>query len=311
MGYSRYDAHDWGRYERTTAKRTERDYTARTIRREFDPTRFRLRECVASKANPEPTPIILGLDETGSMGYLAEAMRRGLGPCFEQVLSRTLAGRLVPDPSLLACAIGDMDYDRAPIQITQFENDPVTLGRQIENLYLEGNGGGNAHESYLGPLYFAALRTRCDAFTGACPRKGFIFTMGDEEPQMVLTRAQVKRFFGDRIERDLTASDLIALVRPNWHYFHLIVEEGSYYRSNPHQTAWKWHDLLGQNAIALSDHSRMAEVIVSAIEHLAGRDPADIVGSWSGATSQAVQHALRGRIPRGRGGNPGREARAR
>ena len=300
MGYGRYDSHRSDGYARRTAGRTQRDYTARSIKPEFDPTRFGLRESVASDANPQPTPIILGLDETGSMGYLAEAMRKGLGPCFGQMLGRMTASSLVADPSMLACAIGDMDCDRAPIQITQFENDPVVLGRQIEDLYLEGGGGGNSHESYLGPLYFAAQRTNCEAFSGRSPRKGFVFTMGDEEPQMLLTRSQVRTFFGDNIERDLTAEELIAAVQRNWHYFHLLVEEGSYYRSNPHQTAWKWNNLIGQNALRLTDHSRMAEVIVSTIEHVAGRDSADIVASWSGSTSLAVSHALTGLTRGGR-----------
>ena len=294
MGYTRYDASDWRSYASTTSSRTYRDYAARSLAPELDPTRFGIRESVASAANPTPTPIILGLDVTGSMGILAEAMRRGLGTCFSEILARSATGALVSDPSLLACAIGDMECDRAPIQATQFENDPVTLGKQIEALYLEGGGGGNAYESYLGPLYFAAMRTKCSAFEASKPRKGFLFTMGDEEPQMELTRAQVKHFFGDDIERDLAADDLLGIVRRNWHYFHLMVEEGSHFRSRGDRVSEKWRALLGQNALALSDHSKMAEIVVSTIEHVAGRDADSIVKSWSGSTALVVKHALRG-----------------
>jgi len=294
MGYTRYDASDWRSYASTTSSRTYHDYAARSLAPELDPTKFGIRESLASAANPRPTPIILGLDVTGSMGILAEAMRRGLGTCFSEVLARSGAGALVSDPSLLACAIGDMEYDRAPIQATQFENDPVTLGKQIEALYLEGGGGGNAHESYLGPLYFAAMRTRCSAFEAPDARKGFLFTMGDEEPQMVLTRAQVKQFFSDNIERDLTAEDLLGIVRRNWHYFHLMVEEGSHFQSCGDRVTKKWRALLGQNALALSDHTKMAEIVVSTIEHIAGRDADSIVKSWSGSTALVVSHALKG-----------------
>jgi hypothetical protein len=56
----------------------------------------------------------------------------------------------------------------------------------------------------------------------------------------------------------------------------------------------KWRDLLGQNALALSDHTKMAEIVVSTIEHVAGRDADSIVKSWSGSTALVVKHALGG-----------------
>ncbi len=303
MGYTRYDAGDWGSYAASTSTKTHRDYGATSLAAELDPTKFGFRESVASKANPNPTPIVLGLDITGSMGRTAEAMRKGLGTTFQEILARSAAGTLVSDPSLMACAIGDMDaHDRAPIQATQFENDPVTLGKQVESFFMEGGGGGNHYESYLGPWYLAAMRTKCDAFAGSKPRKGFIFTMGDEEPQMVLRAAAVKRFFGDAIERDLTAQELLAITRRNFEVFHLMVEEGSHFRSYGPEVMEKWRALLGQNALRLSDHTKAAEVIVSAIEAVAGRDADAIVKSWSGSTALVVKHAIGGLTRRGASG---------
>jgi hypothetical protein len=214
IGYHRYDPDIWSTYARATATKTHRDYGRTSILPAFDPTVFAMRESRKSKLNPNPTPLIAALDVTGSMGRVAEAMRKGLGTLFEQVITRAV----IPDPHVLAIAIGDFEVDCAPIQATQFEGEPVTIGKQIEDLWLEGGGGGNDFEGYLGPLYFAAMRTDCDAIRDG--RKGFLFTAGDEEPQTVLRKASVKRFFGDAIQRDLAAEELISLVSRGWEYFH-------------------------------------------------------------------------------------------
>jgi hypothetical protein len=294
MGYTRYDPGTWGGYSRSTATKTHRDYDRTTLLPEFDPTKFGMRESVASALNPKPTPVIVGLDVTGSMGRVVEAMRKGLGPLFEELIKRAP----VSDPHVMAMAIGDMDAgDRAPVQVTQFEADPVTIGKQIEQLWLERGGGGNDYESYLGPVYFAGMRVTSDAIKEG--RKGFLFTVGDEEPQKVLTAANIKRFYGDDVQRDLTAQDLITMVNRSWEYRHLIVEEGSHASAYPDRVKAAWTDLIGQNALPLSDHTKMAEVIISAIEVAVGRDKDTIAKSWSGSTSLVVKHALDGMTTKG------------
>jgi hypothetical protein len=286
MGYHRYDADTWSAYATATATKSHRDYGRTAILPAFDPTLFGMRESRKSELNPNPTPFIAALDVTGSMGRVVEAMRKGLGTLFEQIIARAV----IPDPHVLAIAIGDFEVDRAPIQATQFESDPVTIGKQIEDLWLERGGGGNNFEGYLGPLYFAAMRTDCDATREG--RKGFLFTAGDEEPQMVLRRSSVKDFFGDDIERDLTAEELISLVSRGWEYFHLMVTEGSYMQSRHDRVTQAWTDLIGQRALPLTDHTRMAEVIIAAAEVASGRDRDTVARSWSGSTSLVVRNAI-------------------
>jgi hypothetical protein len=288
MGFHRYDADTWATYATSTAGKTHRDYGRTAILPAFDPNVFGMRESCKSELNPNPTPFIAALDVTGSMGRVVEAMRKGLGTLFEQVIARGV----LPDPHVLAMAIGDFECDRAPVQATQFESEPVTIGQQIEDLWLERGGGGNNFEGYLGPLYFAAMRTQCDAIRDG--RKGFLFTVGDEEPQKVLSRSAVKQFFGDDIQRDLTAEELVSLVSRGWEYFHLMVTEGSYMQSRPDRVTRAWTDLIGQRALPLTDHTRMAEVIISAAEVAAGRDRDTVAKSWSGSTSLVVRDAING-----------------
>jgi hypothetical protein len=288
MGYHRYDADTWSTYATATATKTHRDYGRTSILPAFDPTVFGMRESRKSELNPNPTPFIAALDVTGSMGRVVEAMRKGLGTLFEQILTRAV----IPDPHVLAVAIGDFEVDRAPIQATQFESEPVTIGKQVEELWLERGGGGNDFEGYLGPLYFAAMRTDCDAIREG--RKGFLFTAGDEEPQIVLRKSSVMRFFGDDIQRDLTAEELISLISRGWEYFHLMVTEGSHMRAHPDHVTKAWTDLIGQRALPLTDHTRMAEVIISAAEVASGHDRDTVAKSWSGSTSLVVRSAING-----------------
>src|SRR5690242_14285232 len=121
MGSTRYDAGTYRDYATSTAHMSASSYKASTLKTDFDPKQIKVRESVKSDVNPNPTPIIVALDVTGSMGSVVEAMRKGLGTLFEQIIERNP----VSDPHVLAMGIGDMDHDRAPVQATQFEADPV------------------------------------------------------------------------------------------------------------------------------------------------------------------------------------------
>lgn len=297
MGTTRPDPDAYRAYATSTATKSAMDYASSSIKKEFDVKQIKVRESVKSDVNPHPTPMIIGLDVTGSMGRVVEACRRGLGTLFEETIKR----RPISDPHVLAMAIGDMKYDSFPVQATQFEADPVTIGKQIEGLTIERGGGGNDHESYLGPWYFALMRTSCDAFKEG--RKGYLFTVGDEEPQMVLTNAEIERWFGDQPKRDYSASELLAALERDWHVFHIMVEEGSYMSSYSAKTKKAWSEVLGQRAILLSDHTKLAEVIISTIEVTEGRGAEEVAASWSGGTDLVVRRAISG-LPAG----PGRAA---
>jgi hypothetical protein len=296
MGSTRFDPGAYASYASSTAHHTTASYKASAAKAAFTPKEIKVRESVRSDLNPHPTPIIVGLDVSGSMGVVVEAMRKGLGTLFEEIIKRGP----VSDPHVLAMAIGDMDYDRSPVQATQFEADPVTIGKQIEELHLEQGGGGNDHESYLGPLYFAMMRTKCDAFSEPKPRKGYIFTAGDEGPHEVLSKSQIEKWFGDQARRDYTAAELLAALEPNWHVFHLIVKEGSFQRDTGGHYAdrfnHRWRELYGQRVIELTDHRKMAEVVISTIEVIEGRSKDDVVSSWSGDTSLVVRDAVAGLV---------------
>src|SRR5262249_25766094 len=165
-----------------------------------DPPRIQVRESCDSEANPESTPIILAVDETGSMGVLAEVIiKQGLGTIMKAIYDR----RPVTDPHIMCMALGDAFVDTAPLQVTQFEASVEPLTNQVRKIYLEGNGGGNGGESYALAWLFTAAKTKCDAIKKG--RKGFLFTIGDEAPHRMVTRAQATKFVGTSVEADVDA----------------------------------------------------------------------------------------------------------
>lgn len=292
MGSARWNPSDWDHYATTSSTKT-RDaiFTSRTLRPDLDPKTITLRESVDSDLNPQSTPIIVALDVTGSMGTIPEAMIKGsLGTFIEEVYNR----KPVTDPHLMFMGVGDAHYDRAPLQVTQFEAD-LRIAEQLAAIYLEGGGGGNASESYHLPWYFAGLRTVTDSMRKR-NKKGYLFTVGDEEVPPALTVAQAKEVFGDTIERDLSAEDLLALAERSYHVFHIIVEQGNACRSSHGHAAVveSWKRLMGQRVIPLSDYTKLSEVLVSTIQANEGALVKDVAASWSGDTSLVVRHALAG-----------------
>ncbi len=165
--------------------------------------------------------------------------RKGLGTLIEEILAR----RPVPDPHVMCMGVGDVLYDQAPLQVTQFEAD-IRIAQQLEQLWLEKGGGGNACESYDLPWYFAALHTRIDCFEKR-GRKGYLFTIGDEEPSPGLSAQAIARVIGDRVQRKLNARQLLEMVSRMYQVFHVIVEEGSHARHDPHGVRSAWSELLG------------------------------------------------------------------
>ncbi len=289
MGNARWDPDAWKSYAAATAGRaTEELFTANQIAPGLDPFGLDVRLSCDSPLNPQSTAVIVGLDVTGSMGQLADVMvRRGLGVLVEEILAR----RPVPDPHILLAAIGDATCDAAPLQVSQFEAGTEPMTDQLRQIWIEHGGGGNGTESYHLPWYFAARHTRTDCWEQR-HKKGYLFTVGDEQPPRRLRVAEVERVIGDTLARDLSTRQVLEMAEAQWEVFHIIVEEGGHARRRRRETFADWRALLGERVIPLADHRRLAEVVVSAIQRNEGADPEAIAATWPAATARVVQRAL-------------------
>lgn len=291
MGGGTWTSKDWSTYTSTrgiSASSTVSDmYKATTIKDFLNPKGVDMRESCDSTEHPNSSPIILGLDVTGSMGSVLEKVAKKLNTLIEEIYDR----KPVPDPQIMIMGVGDAECDRFPLQVSQFESD-IRIAEQMTDIYFERGGGGNDGESYLISWYFAARHTKLDSMDKH-NKKGFIFTLGDEPCLKKLTKSQIKTFIGDDVQADLTAEELLNEVSRNYEVYHLMIEQGSGMRYGRTEVVDRWTNLLGQRAIKVSDYEKIPEIIVSILEVENGKSVEDVVKSWDGSTSVVVNDAIK------------------
>ena len=146
-----------------------------------------LRECRDNDDNPLAVPIVVLVDETGSMGAIAQYVIDDL----HKVMKAVQEGGVVPHPSIMFGAIGDAYSDRAPLQMGEFESDDMLAEKHLSNIYREGNGGGNPGESYELAMWFMANQVTTDHWEKR-GSKGFLFIIGDEPPYKFAAHDQIK-----------------------------------------------------------------------------------------------------------------------
>jgi hypothetical protein len=288
MGGGRWDFDNWTTYSAKTATMaTDKIYSSRTIKSDLDPKGVLVRESRDSSDNPNSTPIIVGIDVTGSMGIIADNLAKdGLGTLFQEILDR----KPVTDPHIMFMGIGDEKYDQYPLQVSQFEADNRII-EQLTGIYLEKGGGGNSTEGYHLPWYFAAQHTSIDSIEKR-NKKGYLFTVGDEEAPTILNKQHISEFFGDEAVKDLSSKELLSMAEKMYNVFHVVVEQGSHASRYPDRVKDSWRELIGQRVIMLSDYTKLSEVIVSVIQVMEGESKATVTKSWSGGTSIVVGKAI-------------------
>jgi hypothetical protein len=296
MGSGSFDAKSYRAFSTSTVgKKTDEIYASRGMNKNLDPKGVKVRESRDSADNPNATPLIVAIDVTGSMGILADVIaREGLGTLFTSILDR----KPISDPHVMFMAVGDANYDAAPLQVSQFEADNRIV-EQLTQIYLEHGGGGNNFESYNFPWYFAAFHTQHDSIEKR-GKRGYLFTVGDEEAPRALTRDQVKRFIGDDLQSELSSTEMLSLAQRSYDVFHIVIKEGSHARGNLGAVMDSWTAMLGQRVIALDDHKKLAETIVSAIEIAEGADADSATKHWGGTAALSVHDAVKN-LPKGRG----------
>lgn len=289
MGYSRWDDTAYTAYASTNnlQRATQAQiFTQSSIHPELDPKSIKLRESRDSEQNPNSTPLIFGLDVTGSMGYIAEAIvRDGLPKLFESMYS----GNVLSDPHVMFMGLGDVTAgDRAPLQMSQFESD-IRLVEQLRTIWLEKRGGGNDSESYTLAWWAALHKTDTDAAKAG--RKGFLFTIGDEMVPPDLTRNELERVFGSSVPRETPPNNraLMEQVSANWHVFHIVAEDGSHcqYARRREEVRAGWTKLLGNGAIFMRDNKDLVKIVETILRVYKGESLEHLT-----AESEVLQYAF-------------------
>jgi hypothetical protein len=288
MGGGTFDPGKYRAYtSTTTGKTTAEVFTSRSIKAALDPKGVKVRESRDSADNPAATPIIVALDVTGSMGIVADTIaRKGLGILFEAILAR----KPVTNPHLMFMAVGDVTVDRSPLQVSQFEADNRIV-EQLTDIYIEGGGGGNGHESYEFSWYFAAKHTVHDSLIKR-GKRGYLFTVGDEPIGSGLKKGQIQQFLEDSPERDYSTKECLEEAQRMYDCYHVVLMDAGVAASSPDSVLKTWKPLMGEHLIQLKDHTKLAETIVSIMEVAEGRDAATSAAGW-GTSGHVVLDAVK------------------
>lgn len=291
MGYGSYRSKDWDTLKSSrniNSQSTVRElYRSKSMKESLNPYGVAYRESRDSMDNPASTAIIIGLDVTGSMGYLSEEIAKG---ALNRTMMEIYDKNPVTNPHIMFQAIGDSLSDSAPLQTTQFEAD-IRIAEQLLDVFFEGGGGGNGGESYLLSWYFAANHTKIDCYENR-HEKGFLFTIGDERCHKVLTQKEVIDVYGDKdTNEQYTAKELFDKASEKYEIFHIVMKAGSYKSQGSGED---WHALIGSRAIELdpADLDVLPEIFVSLMLYARGTETDVILSQWNGKAVDIVKQIL-------------------
>ena len=285
MGRGSYTSADWTKLKNSskiTAESTASQlFKANQMEDRFNPKFINVREARDNEDHPNSTPIILGLDVTGSMGYLsAEIAKNGLN----ETMMKIYANNPIEDPQIMFAAIGDVK-DYAPLQVTQFESD-IRIAEQLLSLWLEGRGGDSA-EDYELLWYFAAkhVKTDCNEKHG---KKGFLFTIGDADCHENLKQEYIKNIFDD-VHVDVSSKRLAEMAGENFEVFHIHIE-----KHRPGIPATLQSILPGKIlCIPKESVNTLPEIIITTMQLVNGEDKEKVISQWSELAQPIVRNAVK------------------
>jgi hypothetical protein len=282
MGNARWDDRAYKSYADTTNYRSASidKVFSHKVNEKLDPRNVKvgkgdrkglqLRESIISEENPNPTPIILGLDVTGSMGQVAEQIAKDELPTLMTKIHET---GVVTDPHVMFMGIDDVfAQGHGALQVSYFEPD-LRIVEQLRNMWLVKNGGGNGSESYDLAWYFAGRYTYLEGFEKQ-DRKGFLFTFGDEPaPFQTVSPGHLEQIFGPGDYESTAPAVSLKSAQAKYQVFHIVVERSSSSRS----LRKSWTDLLGNNAIFLREVEFLTPVVLATMAIANGANIQDVI----------------------------------
>lgn len=282
MGYGSYTSKDWEAF-RVSARITDtatanQIFKKTSISDSFNPANIALREARDSSDHPQSTPVIIGLDVTGSMGFLAEEIAKN---SLNETMLKLYDMNPIPDPQLMFSAIGDVD-DKAPLQVTQFESD-IRIGQQLLQLWLEQRGG-DTPEDYPLLWYFAAKHTVTDSWQ-LRQKKGYLITIGDADCHEYISARSINKIFcGASEEKNYSASELAGLAGETYQLFHIHLTEACNGNVPLLRTA------IPGRVLSMSKHEvkLLPEVIISLLQIAEGMDIQAAARQWAGHESKIM-----------------------
>ena len=271
MGYSNYsdDAAEARVSARVSAgKPAVASYTAdiasgaapAKVHTNLDPHGLLFRESRDSENHPESVPVVLILDETGSMGNVIKQIQKSIRSIMKLLVSKGY----LPHPHIMVIAIGDaLNHEKAPLQVSQFESDDK-IEQCIDDIFIEMGGGPGMRESYQNAAYVVAYKTRTDHWDKR-GQKGYVFFFGDEINHQ-FRKEEVISLIGTDDERNLPSTlplrDLYDMVKERYHTFFVLPKRAN--NGGSSEVINHWKVLLGDQAVLQLDDENAAGEFVAA-----------------------------------------------
>lgn len=259
--FASYSAANNKSYDEDTGRVFGQVFTKKGMDAGLDPQNFKIRECLDTEEHPNTIPVILVLDVTGSMGLSCKETAETLGIIMTNLYKK------YKDIEFCVMGIGDLAYDRAPIQMSQFESD-IRIAEALDNIYIEGGGGGNRYESYTAAWWMALNRTRLDCHKRG--KKGIIITLGDEPMNPYLPADKLKKAVGDPVQADIKTPELYEEVSKKFDIYHIAVgDRDNMYEHYAMEIAGTFGQLLGDR-LKVSSINELSGTIEDCIDDSLG-----------------------------------------
>lgn len=221
-----------------------------------------MRESRDNADHPNALPIVVGFDQTGSMGEVPTITQKKLEGLFGLLLRQGYA----EDPQVMVAAYGDHKTDYVPLQISQFEDDN-RIDENLDKIFIESNGGANSAESMSLIWYYLAYHTATDAWDKR-KKKGYAFLIADEVSHDLDAKA-VKDLIGDdQPLGELDVQSLANAVSEKWDVRVLLIDN---FAAKIQGSEKFYKKLFGEDhVLVLEDPASVTETIALAIGALEG-----------------------------------------
>jgi hypothetical protein len=308
MGSGRWSTNVYDERKRSKAAAGEStfDYSDKMHRRDRNKWKIhetlnphgKIRECRDSAEHPNSTAISVMFDVTGSMRTVPQVLQQKL----PDLLGLLIRKGYVTDPQILFGAIGDATCDRIPLQVGQFESDN-RMDENLENIFLEGGGGGQRRESYELAMYYFARQTDIDCWNKR-RKKGYLFIIGDEMSYPRVSRRHIVEHIAPGARSDASTKEIVDELRERYHVFYILPKAAGY--GGDETVLNHWRGLLGEHVLELDDSAAVCETIAltigmfeGTIDLMTGRDDlrdAGIPATTLNVVTQALAHVPVGMV---------------
>jgi hypothetical protein len=214
------------------------------------------------------SPLIVVVDQTGSMGEWPKIMFSKL-PYLEHETKEYLG----EDAEFCFAAIGDAhNGETYPLQFRPFAKG-LDLKKRLEELIIEGNGGGQGTETYELAALYALKNVKMPKAI-----KPIIIFIGDEKTYNVVSKDMAETYCNVKLEKAMPTKDIFKALQDKMsvYFIQKSYGAGSGWSNNisddDRSTFRHWSELVGEDHIAvLPSADRVVDVIFGILAKETGR----------------------------------------